>query len=776
MKIRNKISFIIIGIVVFLGTATFLTALYFFNHANTSDLATINALISREIEDNSKNIQASIEKQINIIGVKALSMASLFSKDPEVTQAYKTALSGNIDNPKSPQSQKARETLRKIFKPVLSGYSSGTEGKVLKLHFHLPNGRSLVRLWRNGYQTTVDGKKVDISDDLSSFRSTVLQVNTKPYKPITGIEIGRGGFAIRGITAVKDSAGNHLGSVEILFPFSEVFENLKTDNRTFYAAYMDASLLKIAKSLNDKVRYPVIDNKYVLTDVTDPDITNNIVTGSLLDKGAQNMYRKKDRNYAVTVFPIRDFSGKNVGVVAAVTNISKIIASQSAIKAETRKAVKAFSSLFISIVFILAVIGIFLAYFLIKMITIPITRVDVMLSEIASGGGDLSKKLKITTSDEVGSLSRSFNLFIETLNKMVTIIKKSVDTTIVVKEDLNSQVENTTSAVTEITANITSTIKSMETLKSIIDNTTESTTGIQNEVKDLDITIQEQSEAIENSSSAVNQMVASIQNVSSITSSKKETTKTLLTNTEKGEIVIASTIKAIGAIEENIESISGMVAVINNISAQTNLLAMNAAIEAAHAGDAGRGFAVVADEIRVLAENAALNAKDIKTEIKSIIERIKEAVREGDKTSRSFSEISLEVKSVYNAFSEILTTTEELAEGGTQILHSIEILNGISGKVTDSSGNITSTVEELNRIVSKVDRISLEVSSSMDEIATGSKEIGKETEKLSEATEQIAVESTKLKSETDKFKTDDTVTAEVTTGVKAAKTKTFSKF
>jgi len=756
MKIRNKITMTIIGIILVVGATTFTITFYFFNRMNTQNINTINTLINSEIEDSSKSIQASLNKQIDIIGFRALSMASLFSEIPDVIQAYRIALSGNINNPNSPQSQKAREALRKIFKPVLTGYSSSTEGNVLKLHFHLPNGRSLVRLWRNGYQTTVQGRKVDISDDLTSFRNTILQINKKPYKPITGIEIGRGGFAIRGITSVKDNRGNHLGSVEVLFPFSEVFKNLNSSDNTFYAAYMNSDQLKTAKSLNDPVRYPVIDNKYVLTDVTDPDITNTIVTGALLTKGSKSIYREIFRNYAVTVFPIKDFTGKNVGIITAVKNISKILNTKTEINNKTAREMKTFISLFIIIILVTAGIGILIGYFIIRKITVSLTRVNETLSEIAEGEGDLTTKLEVTTSDEIGSLSQSFNAFINTLKDMIDIIKGSANKTIGVKDSLNNQVESATSAVTEIIANIASTIKSIETLKVIIINTTESTTGIKREVKDLDNIIQRQSEAIENSSSAVNQMVASIHNVSSITTGKKETTGTLLTNTEKGEMVIASTIKAIGAIEENIESIGGMVTIINNISAQTNLLAMNAAIEAAHAGDAGRGFAVVADEIRILAENAASNAKNIKIEIKSIIERIKEAVREGDKTTRSFSEISLEVKSVYNAFSEILTTTEELAEGGTQILKSIETLNDISEKVTSSSGNITATIDELNETVATVERVSLEVSGSIDEIAAGAEEIEKVTVKVSEATEQLSKESEKLKSETDKFTTEET--------------------
>lgn len=753
MKIRRKISLVILIIVIILGSTTFIVTYKFFKKISNEDISEMSRLINEDVDNLSKTTYNSLLRQIDLIGFRALSIASLFSREDTVIRSYKTALSGNIDDPASTRSQQARDSLRKQFKSIMEGYSGSTQGKVLKIHFHLPNARSLVRLWRDGYQTKIDGKKVDISDDLSSFRNTVIQVNKEPYKPITGIEIGRGGFAIRGIVPVSNSNGRHLGSVEVLYPFSEVFDNLKNDDRTFFACYMNKDLLTIAKSLQDPLKYPVIDN-YVLTDAPDPDITNTLATKELLDRGSKSLYKTIIRNYAVSLFPVKDFSGTTVGVLLFARNISKQLTALSEVEKSMSDSLRSFIILFLGVLILIALVGIIGGVIVINMITVPLMKVDRTLSEIAAGGGDLTVKLNIRSRDEVGSLAGSFDLFIDTLKKMIVMIKRSVDSTVVIKNDLNSQVENTASAVTEISANIESTIKSIQSLKTTVSSATKSTAQIGKEVEELDSIIRDQTEAVENSSTAVNQMVASIHNVSSITASKKETTGKLLDNTEKGELVIASTVKAISAIETNIESISGMVTIINTISAQTNLLAMNAAIEAAHAGEAGRGFAVVADEIRKLAENAASNAKNIKTEINTIIDRIKEAVLAGDKSSRSFSEISREVKSVYNAFTEILSTTEELSEGGSEILKSIEILNSISSKVRGSSGNITGNIEDVNKAVMQVERISLEVSGAVNEIGTGANEIEYVIDRVSSASEKLSEEAARLKTEIDKFKTE----------------------
>ncbi len=754
MKIRTKINIIIVGSILLLGAALFLTAFRAFENVKRTDMEQIKKLIDNEVTEISTLTCDSLERQLKNISFRALSMASLFSMDSEIVKIYKTALKGNIDDPYSPESEYARNMLREHFKSIIKGYTANTGNDTLKIHFHLPNGRSLARLWRNGYQTIIDGKKVDICDNLSSFRKGVIQVNKKPYSPVSGVEIGRGGFSVRGIVPITDSRGNHLGSVEVLFPFSEVFKNMAGDGKTLFAAYMNADMLEIARSLKDPDKYPVIDNKYVLTDATDSKTTNELVSEEILDRGSKERYRTITGNYSVTSFPVKDFSGKTVGVLVAARNISTQLEALSVTKKDINRNIQSFIMLFTAILAALIAATSIAGYFMVKLLTVSLTKIDLSLAEIAKGGGDLTTELTINSSDEIGSLASSFNSFIGTLREMIIRIKKSVENTIKIKKDLDSHVENSVSAVTEITANINNTIKSIRTLEDTISAAGNNTGDIQQEVKDLDDIIRKQTDAVANSSAAVNEMVASIKNVASITEGKKETTGKLLDNTEKGKMVIASTIKAINDIEKNIESISGMVTLINNISAQTNLLAMNAAIEAAHAGEAGKGFSVVADEIRKLAESTSGNAKDIKTEIKTIIDRIKEAVAQGDKSSKNFAEISMEVNGVYNAFTEILASTKELSEGGTEILKSIDILNTISGRVKTSSGNISSNISGVNTSIMQVNRISMEVSEAIREIGTGAGEIEKIIEDVSISASALSEETVRLKNETDSFKTE----------------------
>ena len=122
-----------------------------------------------------------------------LSNAALFSRTKAVQDAYETAYKGNLNKADDPQMELARQQLREYFRSIEKGFGETFAGSSLRIHFHVPPARSLLRLWKK------DQKE---SDDLSDFRNTVTTISGGSHKPITGIEIGRGGFAIRGIAPI----------------------------------------------------------------------------------------------------------------------------------------------------------------------------------------------------------------------------------------------------------------------------------------------------------------------------------------------------------------------------------------------------------------------------------------------------------------------------------------------------------------------------------------------------------------------------------------------
>ena len=252
----------------------------------------------------------------------ALKEAVMFSRQPEVIEAYQLAHSGNMDDPASPQSQAARERLRMLLAPVRGGLKD-ILGASFQLHYHLPNGRSLLRVWREK-QAKKDGKWVDISDDLTSFRQTVLDINADP-KPLKGIEPGRGGFAVRGLAPVFDKGHRPLGSVEMLVEFDTVLGPLQSEPGVSVMVFMNVEKLPITTQLQDPAKNPVIGDKYVFVSGQDtPEAT--IITPELLAAGAKDPVVRILGSRAVTVFPILDYQGRQVGLLALAQDISSSLA------------------------------------------------------------------------------------------------------------------------------------------------------------------------------------------------------------------------------------------------------------------------------------------------------------------------------------------------------------------------------------------------------------------------------------------------------------------
>ncbi|AEJ20074.1 methyl-accepting chemotaxis protein [Gracilinema caldarium] len=283
------------------------------------------------------------------------------------------------------------------------------------------------------------------------------------------------------------------------------------------------------------------------------------------------------------------------------------------------------------------------------------------------------------------------------LNHIVTGALKNFDSfgnLSVRMDEIRRLVSDTSSAI----AKIENQIHNLE------QNTNESAVAVEviaHRITDLNQSIENESTAQIESSASINEMVASIKNVAESAARRRTAMEKLTGTTDNGMERLNSLLGYIAKIEGSIGSIQQMVAVINAIAGSTNLLSMNAAIEAAHAGDAGRGFAVVADEIRNLADTTGKNAKEIGRQLKEVIQIIKTAAEESDITRTAFQEIRQEIGSVIDAFNEITTATEELAEGGRQILEALQTLSDMSSQLKSGGTEIAAAEENLVKLQEK---------------------------------------------------------------------------
>ncbi|MBK7189694.1 MAG: hypothetical protein IPH86_13690 [bacterium] len=262
--------------------------------------------------------------------------ASLFSRLDFVEESYRVALSGNIDDEFDAKGQEARQMLRAATTGYTAGYREQTGAKNFDLHFHLPNSHSLLRVGQMDWQTKRDGQKLDISDDLSSFRPTVTQVN-RERKAVKGIEVGRGGFAVRGLVPVTGSDGSHLGSVEMLGDFNAILDKLKSSEKEEYAVYMDARLLNIATALQDKEKHPLLGEKFVFVAATAEERMRTFDAADVLARGQSEKAVETAGDAQLAAWPVRDFSGTPIGVILMVRDISAENAALAAIREDGRR-------------------------------------------------------------------------------------------------------------------------------------------------------------------------------------------------------------------------------------------------------------------------------------------------------------------------------------------------------------------------------------------------------------------------------------------------------
>jgi iron only hydrogenase large subunit-like protein len=192
-------------------------------------------------------------------------------------------------------------------------------------------------------------------------------------------------------------------------------------------------------------------------------------------------------------------------------------------------------------------------------------------------------------------------------------------------------------------------------------------TGINDLINDLNEQIIRQASAIEESSAAIEEMMATINNTAAMAQKRQSAIQDLVNNVEQGRVSMRETIDAVGGISRGVEGVGATIKVISNIAANTNLLSMNAAIEAAHAGDAGRGFAVVAGEIRRLSETTRENSRNIATTLTGIIDGIKTTTARSSSTDSLISAMAEEINDFAGTMTELINSLGELAIGSREI-------------------------------------------------------------------------------------------------------------
>lgn len=367
-----------------------------------------------------------------------------------------------------------------------------------------------------------------------------------------------------------------------------------------------------------------------------------------------------------------------------------------------------------------------------------ITRITRPLGEYVSAfdrvrEGDLTVRSDVDSRDEIGRISGSFNAFIDRLQGMISGIKDVTEDTRRGSEDLASSSTQTAAAVEEMRANSENMKKKMNTLDSEVQTSGDAADEVGRRLTQLNEQIESQAAAIDESSASIEEMSGNIRSIARVSEEKLKMVEELEKTSVQGEKDMEGTRELMKKVAESADVMMKMIGVIDDIAAKTNLLAMNAAIEAAHAGDAGRGFAVVAEEIRNLAESSSRSAREISLSLKETIENIGTAESTTERTGKVFETMLQMVRDVSLSMSEMQNSTTELSEGSGQIVEALASLVEITHDVQDASGDMSERVRAITESMETLRNVSADTAAGMAEMAQGIQEVASAAQAVSDA-------------------------------------------
>ena len=464
--------------------------------------------------------------------------------------------------------------------------------------------------------------------------------------------------------------------------------------------------------------------------------THKVTASKLTDQG--------EWGWVVSVYsPILNSSGELVGIIGCDFDGAGL--RETIVKGEKQCAV---------VVVISIIAGLILLIFFLQRIFSPIKKISRILKEISMGEGDLTKRININKKGEVGELASYFNMTLDKIKNLVIIIKKEASSLQDAGNSLASNMQQTAGAIHEITANIQGIKRKVSDQSELLTQTHVSMDQVTTSIDKLDKNVEVQTNSVSLSSSAIQQMLANVENVTKTLIRNSENVHELISVSDRGRNSLQKVSQDIKEIARESEGLLAINAVMENISSQTNLLSMNAAIEAAHAGETGKGFAVVAAEIRKLANNAAEQSKTISDVLKKIKTAIDMITHSTNTVLENFNAIDGRVHVVSDQEDNIRSAMEEQGQGSKQILQAVSVLNEKTQLVKQGSDEMLEGSIEVIKGSNNLQKVTAEISTDMKEMAYGAEQISVAVNHVNDISKKTKGHIETLFSEVSKFKVD----------------------
>ena len=382
----------------------------------------------------------------------------------------------------------------------------------------------------------------------------------------------------------------------------------------------------------------------------------------------------------------------------------------------------------------------------------PLKVVQESIHEIATGEADLTQQIVVKSNNEIGALGDGFNAFMEKLRTIVGGVKDSKEILGDVNVGLQNRIEENGRSIEAIIGDLNDIDSQVQNQADSVSQTVSAVEEISQNIQSLENMIETQSSGVVEASAAVEEMIGNISSVNNSVGYMAQSFDSLIQNTEAGIQRQNDVNQRIRNIEEQSKALQTANKTISDIAGQTNLLAMNAAIEAAHAGEAGKGFSVVADEIRKLSETSSAQSKTIREELKKIEGSINDVVSASQASTDMFVEVSNSISQTQQLVLQIKGAMEEQQEGSKQIGDALKLMNDNTSEVRAASHEMAEGNKSILTEIDQLRNTTGVIRQSMDKISQSAGDIKETSNSLSEIADSVTSAVDQIGGQIDLFK------------------------